>query len=150
MSTRTIARKSSRPSAHTMGLARRAVTIGLGCGIPAFCLYTSHRGGQLLSNGAWACGGMLLAICITMLALSLSHLAEAVRDVAKLSPRNSWLMAAALDCGIVACELTQAAGHDGGWLATAFLIGITGASMLLNSWAMLGHKRPTSAARKGR
>jgi len=146
--TATVTRSRSRKPAVTAGQmqsARRAITIVMGVGIPLVSLYTSHRAGELFLADAIPSGLMFLAICCTVLILSLSHLADAIGDITRSSPRNSWLLAVALDCGIVACELTRAAGHDGGWLATAFLVGVTGTSMLLNCWAFLNH-RPAKRA----
>ncbi len=153
MSSSTVRRSARKVvSARTIGRARYGITILMGCGIPLVSLYTSHRAGELLQGASVTFGCMFLAICCTVLALSLSHLADAIADITRSSKRNSWLLAVALDCGIVACELTRAAGHDGGWLAMAFLVGITGASMLLNCWAFLSHGKASkaSAARKAK
>jgi len=136
----TTTRKRNAVKAATMSKARKALTITMGCGIPAVSLYTSHRAGELLTMGAYVGGIMFLAVCLTVLALSLSHLATAIGDITRSNARDSWLLAIALDAGIVVVELTKAMGHDGGFLATLFLVGITGASMLLNCWAFLNHK----------
>jgi len=146
--TTTTARKRNQVKAATMSKARKALTITMGCGIPAVSLYTSHRAGELLTVGAYVGGLMFLAVCLTVLALSLSHLATAIGDITRSNVRDSWLLAVALDAGIVVCELTKAMGHDGGWLAMAFLVGITGASMLLNCWAFLTHTKPTAKRSK--
>lgn len=130
--------------AATVSRARTAITVVMGTGIPAVSLYTSHRAGELFTANAYMCGAMFLIVCVTILALSLSHLATAIGDITRSSHRDSWLLAIALDAGIVVCELTRAAGHDGGALATLFLVGITGASMLLNCWAFLNHAKPTA------
>lgn len=141
---RTNARNRRTVKAATVSRARKAITIVMGCGIPAVSLYTSHRAGELLTVGAYVGGLMFLSVCLTVLALSLSHLATAIGDITRSNVRDSWLLAVALDAGIVVCELTKAMGHDGGWLAMLFLVGITGASMLLNCWAFLSHAKPTS------
>jgi hypothetical protein len=158
----TVARNITRP--QTWGAAppaparprskwRVAVTVAVGCAIPLACLFFAAAGGCLLSIGLSGGGlfpGLLgvafFALFFTVLAVSLPHLARAVREIAGLGPRPAWRLAVALDCALAACELTFVAGRGtpwfgdimawsfGGFMALATLL-----SMALNCWTMLHH-----------
>jgi hypothetical protein len=55
--------------------------VGLGAGIPGLSLALSSIGGRLLEQGHGYLGCGAMALCCSVLAVSLSHLAWAVRDI---------------------------------------------------------------------
>src|SRR5262249_32285327 len=65
---------------------RRWITVGMGCGIPGLSLALSSIGGRLLQEGHAGLGCAALVLCCSVLAVSLSHLAWAVRDIT----RSAW------------------------------------------------------------
>jgi hypothetical protein len=73
--------------------------------------------------------------------VSLSHLAWAIGDITRSSRWASWLLAVAVDCGLVGSELVRiiAPGVCEG-LAFGVMVAVTGASMALNVWAFLRHR----------
>src|SRR5262245_1343007 len=79
------AAKRRRVAAHaaTRHWGRRAITVGLGCGVPGLSLALSSIGGRLCAAGQYGLGVASLGLCCTVLAVSLSHLAWAVRDITR-------------------------------------------------------------------
>jgi hypothetical protein len=128
-----------KPRGKQEDRARRWITIGVGCGIPAMSLTLSRIGGGLLVGGHTGLGSCAMLLCCTVLAVSLSHLAWALRDITKSRPWQAWCMAIACDVAIVVCELVHVAGVE--WLAVSGLMwACTVASMVLNCWAFAKHK----------
>jgi hypothetical protein len=121
---------------------RRALTIALGVFIPLMSVATSNIAGTLAGHGHYALAAFGAAIGVAVLAVSLSHLAWAIRDVTGSGPRASWALAVALDCGIVLCELVHVAAGGTGLavLCWAVLVVVAGFSMLLNCHAFLNHR----------
>jgi hypothetical protein len=122
-----------------MSALKRVLTVGMGCGIPGLSLALSSLGGQLLRAGQVWLGGGSLALCATVLAVSLSHLASAVRDITRSEVWQSWCLAVAVDVTLVLCELARVSGYDS-WLVPVLMCAVTVASMGLNCWAFLRHK----------
>jgi hypothetical protein len=117
---------------------RKAITVALGCGIPCLSLALSSIGGRLIVAANLALGIGFLGLCCTVLTVSLSHLAWAVRDITKSSQWQSWMLAIAIDCSLVACELAGVAGYDS-WTVTAVMACVTATSAVLNCWGFTRH-----------
>ncbi len=115
---------------------RTALTVGMGCGIPALSLSLSSTGGALLASGHTTLGVTCLGLCATVLAVSLSHLASAIRSITHSLPWQAWALAVAVDVTLVTCELTRVNGFEA-WLVPVIMLGVTLASMILNVYAFL-------------
>jgi hypothetical protein len=118
------------------------LTIALGVFIPVMSLATSKVAGTLAGHGHYGLAAFGALIGVAVLAVSLSHLAWAVRDVTGSGPRASWAMALALDCSLVLCELVHVTAADAGLDAVcwAVMAVVAGFSMVLNCHAFLNHK----------
>jgi hypothetical protein len=125
-------------SARSVSMARKYITIGLGCGIPGLSLALSSVGGNLVNQGHGWLGAAFLGLCSSVLAVSLSHLAWAVRDITGSSRWQSWCLAGAIDLSLVMGELAGVAGLDM-WIVSVVMVGVTAVSMVLNCWAFLRH-----------
>lgn len=121
-----------------LGRLRQVLTVGLGCGIPGLSLALSTTGGRLLVEGKWQLGSAALGLCGTVLAVSLSHLAWAIRDITRSEPWQAWCLATAIDLAVVLCELSRVAGFDL-WVVPVLMGCVTVASAGLNCWAFLRH-----------
>ncbi len=118
------------------------ITVGMGVGIPALTLSMSTVAGQLCQKGHYGLGVCAGLVGGAVLVVSLSHLAWAVGNITRSSKWASWLLAVAVDVGLVACEsvLTAAPGVCD-TLATGVLWAVTGVSAVLNCWAFLRHSK---------
>ena len=76
-------RKGSKGRQSRLTGPRRWLTVALGCGIPGLSLALSSVGGRLLGQGHTALGVAAMALCCSVLAVSLSHLAWAVKDFSR-------------------------------------------------------------------
>jgi hypothetical protein len=76
-----------------------------------------------------------------VLAVSLSHLAWAIRDITKSPPWAAWLLAVGFDLVLVLSELCAVSAEDAGVrvVTTLMMVGVAGLSMFLNCWAFLKH-----------
>lgn len=115
---------------------RRWTTVGMGCGIPGLSLALSSVGGSLIESGHYSLGAGALGLCCAVLAVSLSHLASAIRDITHSRPWQAWLLALTIDCSLIVCELSRVSGFAS-WLVPVVMVGVTVASMWLNCWAFL-------------
>jgi hypothetical protein len=133
-------RKAARKTtARTVSTARRIITVGMGCGIPALSLALSSVGGSLLREQHYVLGSTALMFCAAVLAVSLSHLAWAIRDITGSSPWQSWCLAGAVDVSLVLGELAHVAGFES-WVVPAVMASVSIVSAVLNCWAFIGHK----------
>jgi hypothetical protein len=134
--------KPRKPAAvkPPMPVARKSITIGLGVGVPCLSLALSSIGGQLLAAGSQLLGVGFLGLCVAVLAVSLSHLAWAIRDVTRSAWWQAWCLGGAIDLALVLGELAGVAGLES-WLTSAVMVGVGLASAGLNCWAFLGHRR---------
>jgi hypothetical protein len=121
-----------------VSLARQALTVGMGCGIPCLSLALSSFGGRLVISGQVALGGAALVLCCCVLAVSLSHLAWAVRDITGSARWQSWCLAGAIDLSLVLGELSGVAGFSL-WVVPVVMVAVTAVSAVLNCWAFLRH-----------
>lgn len=120
--------------------ARRWITVGMGCGIPCLSLALSSIGGRLWVEGHCALGAGALGLCCAVLAVSLSHLAWAVRDITGSARWQACCLAVAVDCSLVLGELAGIAGYSA-WLVSVVMVAVTVCSAVLNCWAFLAEKR---------
>lgn len=136
-------RKAGKGKAMVAPAPRLAlgITVGAGIGIPGLTLSLSTIAGQLATQEHVGLGCGLGLVGGTVLVVSLSHLAWAIGDITRSARWASWLLAIAVDCGLVACEGVHvfAPGVCDG-LATAVMVAVTLASMVLNVWAFLRHR----------
>ena len=133
-------RTKSQPAAAGTAY-KRGLTIALGVFIPLMSVATSKIAGTLAGHGHYALAAFAALIGVAVLAMSLSHLAWAIRDVTGSGARSSWALAVALDCGIVLCELVHVAAGAAGLslVCWAVLVVVAGFSMVLNCHAFLHH-----------
>ena len=119
------------------------LTIALGVFIPVMSLATSKIAGTLAAHGHYALAAFGANIGVAVLAVSLSHLAWAVRDVTGSGPRASWALAVALDCSLVLCELIHVGANSAGLNAVCWcvVVVVAGFSMVLNCHAFLNNHR---------
>jgi hypothetical protein len=126
-------------TARAVGRGRVCITVGMGCGVPVLSLALSSIGGQLVAQGHGVLGGGALVLCCSVLAVSLSHLAWAVRDITRSAWWQSWCLAAAIDLSLVLGELAGVAGFSC-WVVPAVMVSVTVVSAVLNCWAFLRHR----------
>ena len=93
----------------------------------------------MLEQGLYALGAAALLLCCAVLAVSLSHLAGAIRDITRSATWQAWSLAVAVDLSMVVCELSRVAGFEL-WVVPVLLGAVTVASAGLNCWAFLRHK----------
>lgn len=135
-------KRATKPRAKRVvkdAVLRKVLTVGMGCGIPGLSLALSTTGGRLLCEGHWALGGGALVLCCSVLAVSLSHLAWAIRDITRSAWWQAWCLAVAIDLAVVLCELSRVAGFQL-WVVPVLMGAVTVASAGLNCWAFLRHK----------
>lgn len=122
---------------------KRRLTIALGVFIPLMSVAMSKVAGTLSSHGHHGLAAFGAGIGAAVLAVSLSHLAWAIRDITGSGPRSSWALAVALDCSLVLCELTHVQAADAGLVAVCWVVLAVVAvfSMVLNCHAFLNHRR---------
>jgi hypothetical protein len=126
------------PAARSVSRARRWITVGMGCGIPCLSLALSSIGGRLCMGDRLLLGGSALGLCCAVLAVSLSHLAWAVRDITGSARWQSWCLAGAIDLSLVLGELAAVAGFSL-WVVPVVMVAVTAVSAVLNCWAFLRH-----------
>ena len=117
------------------------LTVALGVFIPVMSLATSKIAGTLAGHGCYALAAFEALIGVAVLAVSLSHLAWAIRDVTGSGCKASWALAVALDCSLVLCELVHVTAGESGINAVCWAVVTVVAvfSMVLNCHAFLNH-----------
>lgn len=137
-------RRASKPKPVVVGQGpgwgRRWLTVGLGCGIPGLSLSLSSIGGRLLEQGYVGLGSPALALCRSVLAVSLSHLAWAVADITGSARWQAWCPAVAVDLSLVLGELAHVQGFTL-WVVPVVMGSVTIVSAVLNCWAFLRAER---------
>lgn len=118
---------------------RRGITIGIGCGIPGLSLALSSIGGRLCCEGLAVHGAAALGLCCGVLAVSLSHLAWAIRDITGSARWQAWALAAAIDASLVLGELAGVSGFSL-WVVPVLMWAVAVVSAVLNCWAFVAHK----------
>jgi hypothetical protein len=127
---------------HTTDRFRFWVTIALGCAIPLLSLTLSTIAGTLARNGHWTLAAFAAVCGVSVLVVSLSHLADAVADLTGATRWQSWLLSITLDLSLVLGELVHVFAEDAGlWMWTlALMTAVAAFSMLLNCHAFLSHR----------
>ena len=131
-------RQRGKRAARVVSRGRRGITVGMGCGIPCLSLALSSIGGRLCQDGQHVLGGSALALCSAVLAVSLSHLAWAVRDITGSARWQAWCLAGAIDLSLVLGELAGIGGFRL-WVVPVVMGSVTVVSAVLNCWAFLRH-----------
>jgi hypothetical protein len=103
----------------------------MGCGVPVLSLALRSIGGQLVAQGHAVLGRGALVLCCSVLAVSLSHLAWAVRDITRSAWWQSWCLAGAIDLFLVLGELAGVAGISC-WVVPTVMASVTVVSAILN------------------
>lgn len=131
--------KTRRKPAKKRTCFKTGITIALGIAIPAMSLTLSHIAGTLASENSYALA-IFSALCgISVLIVSLSHLAQAIRDITRAYPWQAWMLAITLDLSIVNCELIGVWSSTTLWtIGLMFVVGLF--SMALNCYAFLNTK----------
>lgn len=131
--------KSKRKVAEPMNAPRKAITVAMGAGIPLFSLGLSTVAGTLARSGYGVLSGSALLLTAAVLAVSLSHLAWAVRDITRSALWASWSLAVAFDLALVLGEMVHVYAVEAGLgtLVTVIMAAVCGVSMVLNVWAFL-------------
>jgi hypothetical protein len=116
---------------------KSAMTVGLGCGIPLLSLALSKIAGTLAIGNHIILPIFAFALMLSVLAVSLPHLAWAISDITRSGKRASWSLAIALDLSIVLCEMAHIWASDSGldWLLLIVMTAVVIFSMMLNCWA---------------
>lgn len=118
-----------------------AMTVGLGIGIPLLSLALSKLSGTLAAHGHYALALFAFGLMVTVLGVSLSHLAAAISHVTRSAWQASWAMAVSLDLSLVLCELVHVYATDLGLgtVCNAVMLCVALGSVALNIWAFLMH-----------
>ena len=116
-----------------------AMTVLMGVSIPLLSLALSTIAGTLARAGHNALAGAGLALTVSVLAVSLAHLSWAIADITKSGAGASWALAVTVDMAVVLCEAVHVFAPDAGLnvLATALMICVCAASMILNVYAFV-------------
>ena len=129
-------------------------TIGLGIFTPVLSLIASHFAGCLARTGHDMLAVFASTIGVSVLVVSLSHLAAAIEKITKSATWQAWLYAIALDAGVVLAELVGVYAKDANlheWcVALMCIVGMF--SMALNCYAFLRcpHKTKNGQTRSRR
>lgn len=127
---------AGKGSKGEVGRWRWWLTVSMGCGIPCLSLALSSIGGRLLVQGHRLLGLGAMGLCCTVLAVSLSHLAWAVKDVTRSKGWQAWCLAVAIDLSLVLGELSMVSGFEL-WVVQVVMVAVTVCSAVLNCWAFL-------------
>lgn len=132
-------KQTSEAAEAVSNTCRLWITVAMGCGIPLLSLALSKISGTLATSGLYALSGFAFTLMITVLAVSLPHLAWSVGDITRSRGRASWCLAIALDLSIVLCEFvhTFASEVGLGWVVATVMVTVCLFSMTLNVWAFL-------------
>lgn len=120
-----------------------------GAFIPALVLAFSTLGGSYLLAGHTLPGVAFVVLCIVLLSLSLSHVAESLHVIFGGEKWGAWTMAVVCDLGIVACELCSVFAPDVSVVVRGLvMVGVTLASVYLNTSALIRHADTNAKRRK--
>lgn len=111
------------------------LTLVLGCGIPALSLALSRIAGAQFAAGHVNLAAVSAGLVLCVLAVSLSHVAEAIREVTGAERWLSWALAVAIDASLVSCEVTSVTTEVEGVVCLLVIIGVATVSAALNVYA---------------
>jgi hypothetical protein len=118
----------------------RGLTITMAGFIPLLSLTLSRVAGVLFSEGSFALAAFAGVISVTVLSVSLPHLAHAIGLITQSSRRVSWALAIAFDLGIVLAEMVHVNGTPGlTEVAVIMLFALSLMSAVLNGIAFTRH-----------
>jgi len=133
-------KRKSRGKEVKQSRFERTLTYIMAGFIPALSLTLARVAGLLHVGEFPYLSGFAAFIAITVLSVSLPHLAHAVKLITCSSKRVSWALAVAFDCGIVLSELVHATGPQNlHWVALGMLIALSCMSAVLNAIAFTRH-----------
>lgn len=119
-----------RKRAKQLGRMESALTLVLGCGIPLLSLALSRIAGALYAQHHLVLAYTLAVLVLCVLAVSLSHVAEAIREITGSERWLSWSLAIAIDASLVTCEV----------------VNVTAAIEQITCWLVIGAVVAVSAA----
>lgn len=118
------------------------MTVALGAFIPAISLTMSSQAANMFQAGNVVLGGLFAALVFVVLAVSLTHLAEAVEDLTGSTCFISWATAIAFDACLVAFEVAHKTIAKDDWTVTLMITVVALISAALNVHAFrLGQTR---------
>jgi hypothetical protein len=144
------------PTAHTKSSSKRArkahgkevrqtrfergLTITMAGFIPLLSLTLSRVTGVLFTDGKFELSAFAAVITITVLSVSLPHLAHAIALITQSGRRVSWALAVAFDLGIVLAEMVHVSGTAGlTEVSIIMLVALSVMSGVLNGIAFTRH-----------
>lgn len=114
----------------------RGLTITMAAFIPLLSLTLSRVAGTLFSDGKLELAAFASVITVTVLSVSLPHLAHAIALITQSGRRVSWALAIAFDLGIVLAEMVHVSGTAGlTEVAIIMLVALSVMSAVLNGIA---------------
>lgn len=118
----------------------RGLTVTMAGFIPLLSLTLSRIAGVLFSDGNTELAAFAAVITVTVLSVSLPHLAHAIGLITQSSRRVSWALAVAFDLGIVLAEMVHVSGTAGlTEVALILLVALSVMSGVLNCIAFTRH-----------
>src|SRR5688572_26278416 len=105
-------RKASKPRSRsakktrTLTKMENALTVALGTGVPALSLAMSGVAGamSIAGQGVLSMAAAFLVVCV--LAVSLTHVADAIQEVTGSKRWLAWSLAVAVDASLIVCEVS--------------------------------------------
>jgi len=130
---------ANRDSGDGSAGMKRKLTILAGIGIPLLALVLSHIAGKLFAADQRLLALWSLALCCTVLSVSLPHLATAIAGITRSEMRAAWALAVSIDLTLVLCETVAVSCPEAvsGWATYTTMAAVTAMSMVLNCWAFL-------------
>jgi hypothetical protein len=118
--------------AQPNSLFANVMTVSLGVFIPAISLTMSSQAANMFQAGNVVLGGAFAALVFVVLAVSLTHLAEAVEDLTGSTRFISWATAIAFDACLVAFEVAHKTVAKDDWTVTLMIAVVAIISAALN------------------
>lgn len=147
---KSVSKSKSKPVMTTTAY-RHAQCYVFGAGIPALVLGCATLGGDYLLAGYNVLGISFVGLCLILLSLSLSHVAESLHHIFGGDRWASWTMAIACDLSIVACEMSAVFAPGVSIIVrTAVMVGVSLASVYLNTTALIRHADAKAKTRKSK
>lgn len=121
------------------------MTVALGVFIPAISLTMSSQSANMFAAGNLVLGAAFAGLVFVVLAVSLTHLAEAVEDLTGSNHFISWCTAITFDACLVAFEVAHKTVAKDDWTVTVMIAVVALISAALNVHAFrLGQARRVS------
>lgn len=118
----------------------RGLTMTMAGFIPLLSLTLSRVAGVLFSNDQFELAAFAAVITVTVLSVSLPHLAHAIALITQSGRRVAWALAVAFDLGIVLAEMVHVSNTAGlTEVALVMLAALSLMSAVLNGIAFTRH-----------